>query len=279
MKLWDLNQLKSIPKLKLAVVGHVEWVRFLTVDQLPKAGVISHAKSILDEPAGGGALAAITMQKLIDRPVNFFTSLGRDSTGEKCYERLKDFGLNLNIAWRNSPTRKGISFVDSNGERAIIVIGDRLQPTSKDPLPWEELCEYDGIFFTAGDFQAIKLSRKAKLLVLTPRVGIETINQANEKIDLIVGSGLDPDEKFNHNILNIKPKFIISTKGSNGGEVWPGGKYKAVNLKSKTVDSYGCGDNFAAGVTTGLAANWDIEQAISLGAHCGAKCATHFGPY
>jgi ribokinase len=45
------------------------------------------------------------------------------------------------------------------------------------------------------------------------------------------------------------------------------------------VDSYGCGDSFAAGVTAGLAAGWDAAAAIGLGARCGAACAGVFGPY
>ena len=32
--------------LNFAVVGHVEWINFLKVDQLPKAGVISHSKNV-----------------------------------------------------------------------------------------------------------------------------------------------------------------------------------------------------------------------------------------
>ena len=33
--------------LNFAVVGHVEWINFLKVDQLPKPGVISHSESPL----------------------------------------------------------------------------------------------------------------------------------------------------------------------------------------------------------------------------------------
>ena len=33
--------------LNFAVVGHVEWINFLKVDQLPKPGVISHSKKSL----------------------------------------------------------------------------------------------------------------------------------------------------------------------------------------------------------------------------------------
>ena len=30
--------------LNFAVVGHVEWINFLKVDQLPKTGIISHSE-------------------------------------------------------------------------------------------------------------------------------------------------------------------------------------------------------------------------------------------
>lgn len=40
--------------LNFAVIGHVEWINFLQVDQLPKAGVISHSEKSLEYPAGGG---------------------------------------------------------------------------------------------------------------------------------------------------------------------------------------------------------------------------------
>ena len=50
-------------------------------------------------------------------------------------------------------------------------------------------------------------------------------------------------------------------------------------LQGAVVDSYGCGDSFAAGVTAGLAASWPAAEAIALGARCGAACAGVFGPY
>ena len=44
--------------LNFAVVGHVEWINFLKVDQLPKPGVISHSEKSLEYPAGGGSIIA-----------------------------------------------------------------------------------------------------------------------------------------------------------------------------------------------------------------------------
>ena len=269
----------STGELSLAVVGHVEWVTFVLVDKMPMQGVISHGKRIKEHAAGGGAVAAVQMSKLTKHKVHFFTSLGKDEIGEKCAQELRSFGIEMHIAWRDTPTRRGISLVGKNGDRAITVIGERLEPCIKDSLKWDLLKSMDGVFITAGNAKTIQYCRKAKIVCATPRVKIISLNQANIRLDALIGSNLDPDEKNNIKALTAKPRFTIMTEGSRGGIIEPGGRYKAIVLTKKEIDSYGCGDSFAAGVTTGLAANWDITKAINLGANCGAECATRFGPY
>jgi ribokinase len=44
-------------------------------------------------------------------------------------------------------------------------------------------------------------------------------------------------------------------------------------------DAYGCGDSFAAGFTYGLGARLPLDEALALGARCGAACMTGRGPY
>ncbi len=269
----------STGELTLAVVGHIEWVSFVSVDKMPIQGVISHGKRIKEHAAGGGAVAAVQMSKLTKRKVHLFTSLGKDEIGKKCEQELRSFGIEMHIAWREKPTRRGISFVGNNGDRAITVIGQRLEPCIKDSLRWNLLQKMDGIFITAGDAKTIQYCRKAKIVCATPRVKIISLNEANIQLDALIGSNLDADEKNNLEVLKTKPRYTIMTEGSKGGIIDPGGRYKAIPLTKKEIDSYGCGDSFAAGVTTGLAANLDITKAINLGAKCGAECATRFGPY
>lgn len=276
MEIKPFRQLPLIPKIKLAVIGHLEWVSFLLVDNLPKEGLISHAKKVLEEPAGGAAVAAIKMLQTSGCEVHLITALGKDDLGERSLFRLKELGLRVSVAWREKPTRKGISLVDKKGERAITVIGDRLQPSAKDNLPWEELKDYDGIFITAADSELIKLCRRSNCIVGTPRIGFNQLSDANVVFDALIGSKLDPSEQI---VVNPLPKIRISTKGELGGDIIPGGSYQAFKLSSKPVDSYGCGDSFAAGVTIGLASGWCVEDSVALGAHLGANCATYFGPY
>ena len=71
---------------------------------------------------------------------------------------------------REAPTRRGVSFVDPAGDRAITVIGQRLQPCASDPLPWRHLADCDGVFVTATDAIALGLCRAAKVLTVTPRL-------------------------------------------------------------------------------------------------------------
>ncbi len=51
-------------RLKLAVVGHVEWVQFARVPHVPPAGEVVHASEPFEEPAGGGAVAAVQLARL-----------------------------------------------------------------------------------------------------------------------------------------------------------------------------------------------------------------------
>ena len=46
---------------RVAVVGHVEWVQFARVAHVPGAGEVAHARDVFEEPAGGGAVAAVQL--------------------------------------------------------------------------------------------------------------------------------------------------------------------------------------------------------------------------
>lgn len=279
MRLWSPDALPHLPPLHLAVVGHVEWVTFLAVDALPAAGRIGHARRALEEPAGGGAVVAVQLARLLGRPVPFFTSLGRDAIGERAAQRLVELGLDLHVAWRDTPTRRAISFVDGHGDRSITVIGERLTPHAADPLPWDRLAACDGVFVTAADAEALVHCRAASVLAVTPRLGLPLLRRAAVPLDALIGSGLDPGEAVPDGALDPLPSLRIATEGAAGGVATPGGRFAAPTLTAAAVDSYGCGDSFAAGVIAGLAAAWSVEQAVSLGSHCGAACISRFGPY
>ena len=274
-----LHELPPLPPLRLAVVGHVEVVSFLSVDRLPRAGEIVHARSDGEFAAGGGAVVAVQMARLTGRRVPFFTALGRDAAGEQAAGQLEALGLDLHIAWREQPTRRGITQVDAEGERTITVIGERLSPLGGDPLPWERLSRLDGVFVTATDVEGLRRCRRAAVLAATPRVRLPLMREAGVGLEALIGSAIDPGETYRCGDLEPAPDLYVATRGADGGELHPGGPFAALQRTTPVVDAYGAGDCFAAGVTTALAAGWALQPAISLGCQCGMACLDQRGPY
>ncbi len=261
------------------MVGHVEVMTFLAVDELPQAGVVQTARSCLELAGGGGAVAAVQLARLSGGRVQFFTALGRDAAGEAAAVALAELGLDLQVAWRDAPTRRGLSLCDASGERSIVVIGERLAPLASDPLPWDSLAECHGVFATAADADGLRLARAAGVLTATPRLRLPVLRQAGVALDALIGSALDPAEQVPAGALEPPPALQIATAGAAGGQAEPLGAFAAPLRNGPLVDSYGAGDNFAAAVTAALAAGWSAHQAISLGCHCGSACLDGLGPY
>jgi ribokinase len=71
----------------------------------------------------------------------------------------------------------------------------------------------------------------------------------------------------------------VTTAGSLGGWMNPGGPYLAAPLPGPVEDAYGCGDCFAAGLTFGLADGRPPEEAVELASRCGAAVLTGRGAY
>ena len=267
--------------MRVAVVGHVEWIEFAKVERVPAPGEIVHALDVWEEPGGGGAVAAGQMARLVGE-ATFFTALGDDALGHRAHDALTELGLQVEVAWRAEPQRRGFVFVDAAGERTITVIGDRSGPSGGDSLPWERLAEMDALYFTAGDPAAGKAARGAGTLVATPR-GIETLIEAGEQLDVLVASAKDPGERYERGELQPEPELVVRTAGAAGGE-WEGvdgekGRYEASPVTGEVADAYGCGDSFAAGLTVGLGAGMGVDEALALAARCGAACLTGHGPY
>jgi ribokinase len=98
-------------------------------------------------------------------------------------------------------------------------------------------------------------------------------------VDVLVGSGEDGGERFEAGDLDPPPKIVVTTAGALGGWVRPGGPFRAAPLPGPVEDAYGCGDSFAAGITFALGEGKAMDEAVALGARCGAAVLTGRGAY
>jgi ribokinase len=264
--------------VRLAVVGHVEWVEFLRVEHVPQPGDIVTALEVWEEAAGGGAVVAAQLANL-NGSVDFFTSLGNDELARRTREELEGRGITVHAAAPAEPQRRAFTYLDGDGERTITVLSRKLIPSGEDPtLPWEQLARCDAVCFVSGDVAALRAARRSRLLVAISRE-LATLHRAAEQIDVLVGSGEDTSERFEPGDLEPAPGVVITTAGALGGWLRPGGPFRAAPLPGPVEDAYGCGDCFAAGVTYGLAQRRTLDDAVALGARCGAAVLTGRGPY
>jgi ribokinase len=266
--------------VRAAVVGHVELVRFAAVERLPEQGEIMSASATWEEPAGGGAVAAGQLRNLAGE-VDFFVAVGNDELGEETRGRLEQLGFRVHAATRDQPQRRAFTFVDAEGERTITLLGEKLHPHGADQLPWDELAKIDAVYFTAGDADALRAARRARVLVATARE-LPTLLEAQVQLDALVLSARDPGEVYEPGQLDPEPSLVVSTMGREGGTYVAGGRsgsYAAAELPGPVVDAYGAGDSFAAGLTFALARGDETEKALAFAATCGAAAMTGRGAY
>jgi len=236
--------------VRVAVVGHVEWIDFVRVPHVPAAGDIVHATEWWEEPGGGGAVAAGQLAKLANSCI-FFTALADDDLGHRAHGEIQRLGVEVRAAFRSGEhQRRGVTYIDDGGERTITVMGERLAPRATDDLRWVDLENTDAVYITAADVEALELIRKAAVVTATSRV-LPLLQEAKIQLDALVGSALDPAEKYTRGDLAPEPKLVVRTAGSTGGVYWEAGgeeiSYAAAPRDTPAVDTYGAGDSFEIG--------------------------------
>jgi ribokinase len=263
--------------VRIAVIGHVEWVEFVRVETLPGPGEIVHASETWAEAAGGGAVAAVQIANL-GAGSTFFTTIGDDELGRRSRGELEGRGVRV-CAASVGPTRRAFTHIDGTGERTITVLGEKFRPKGDDELlPWHELKDFDGVYFVSGDVQALRRARQAHVLVGAARE-LATLRFGDVQLDALVGSALDAGERYDPEALDPAPRLVVATSSHLGGWAQPGGPFEAAAKPGPVHDSYGAGDCFAAGLTFALARGDEYRDAVALAARCGATVVTGKGPY
>jgi ribokinase len=266
---------------RVAVVGHVEWITFARVDRVPAAGSIAHATETWSGTGGGGAVAAQQLAKLAGA-CDLFTALGTDEIGVRAREELAAAGVVVHASTREEPTRRAVCLVDRNGERTITTLGPRLEARGSDALPWDRLGDMAAVYVTAGDAEALRRARSARVVVVSSR-HLKTLAASGIRADVVVGSALDRHEAYDPGIVaHAPPNLVVLTEGAAGGrfETASGetGRWQPTPLPGPISDTYGSGDSFQAGLTFALGAGHARPEALQLAARCGAAALTGRGP-
>jgi ribokinase len=274
-----LVSLGTLACVRVAVVGHVEWIEFARVPHVPRAGEIVHASETWTGPGGGGGVAVVQLRKLAG-DARLYTALGDDEIGRGARRGLEAEGVQVETTFRRFPQRRCFVYIDDDHERTITTIGERLGPDGDDRLDWAWLEDTDAVYFTAGDEAALRKARASRVLVATSRV-MDELEHAGVRLDAVVGSGKDEAERYRP--IEPRPSLVVLTDGSEGGtfETAYGERerFEPAPLPGPPVDAYGAGDSFAAGLTFALGVGLVPREAVALAARCGAAAMTGRGPF
>ena len=263
--------------MRLVVIGHVEWVEFARVPELPRPGEIVHATETWEEAAGGGAVAAVQLAKLAG-DATLFTALGDDELGERSLRQLRGQGVRVQAARPESPTRRAFTHVDEGGERTITVLGTKLVPRLAHSL-------------ALGGARA----RRRRLLRLRRR-GAAALGPAGARARRDGARAADgrrgrdrarrarrQRERRGGDVQARRRRSAAEAGGldvrQGGRLVEPGRAVLGGAAAGAGQDAYGCGDAFAAGLTFALARGDEPRDAIALAARCGAAALTGRGGY
>jgi ribokinase len=256
--------------LKVAVVGHVEWISFLAVDRPPTPGLVLRAPEERSEAGGGGGVAAAELARLAGA-ATLVTAMGADARGQAIPAAFAVAGVRVIGPKRPEPHRRAVTLIDPAGERTIVVVGPAQAATGAEVDP-AIFAAFDAVYFCKGDAALLRAARGARALVATARV-LDVAREAGVRLDALVRSGVDPHERYVDGDLPVPPGLVATTEGASGG-AWrtakEQGRWAAVAPPGPVYDAYGAGDCFAAGLTWALGAGMGPQAAVDFAAGRGA---------
>ena len=184
------------------------------------------------------------------------------------------------MARRAQPQNRVTTVSDPDGERTILVHGPNAHPTLDDPLDWDELAGFDGVFYTGDDPRTVVAARRAKVLVATAR-RLASVIESRVQVDVLVGSAKDRGERYDVADLPVRPRLCVWTEGSEGGRYLADdgsdGPLGGESAAGPVVDTYGAGDVFMAALTLALGAGLERDAALARAARAAAAQLTRRG--
>lgn len=260
--------------MRVAVVGHIEWVELLRVAPFPAPGDVVETSEIWRGPGGATVGVALQLQRL-GCAVTMFTRIAEDALAEAALQLLDKEGIRVEATADPRPQRRVVGLVDEDGERTLLIVGEKVVPQGSDDLPWNELGAFDGACLISGDERAISCARQAPVLVASGR-WLPRLRRARVMLDGLVGSARDPAERIDADDLVPAPGLLVATDGASGGRFRSAGggwtPYEGLPA-DRIVDTYGCGDSFLGGITFGLARGESHAAVVAFAARCGTACA------
>lgn len=284
--------------MSIVVIGSIGIDFVAVAPRLPQVGeTVLATQPLYIGPGGKGFNQAVGTARL-GGDVRFATKTGRGDLGRQARSFLENEGLLTSLAREsNEDNQVALIFVDDNGRNMISVTPG----ASADVLP-EDVSD---LGLATGDILLAQLEipiatvaaaaahakEAGATVVLNPApaaslptdlLGLVDIATPNEtELSLLTGMPTATSSEVvaaAERLLELGVGEVVATVGSKGAiHVGPTGSSTFQPLLVDAVDTTGAGDAFNAGLVVGLSRGLGLNDAIQLGARCGAFCVTRLG--
>ena len=202
----------ELPKAT-AVVGHVEWVRFASVERVPKPGEIIQAREHWLEPAGGGAVAAVELLRLAGN-CDFFVAVGNDETGPRgCPEALGRHVHAVTRAVTSPAARVHVprATTASGRSRSSARSSTHTAATRCRGASWRR-----STLSTSAQVTVMRCGPHGRLACSSPARELPT-RRRRCRAGRARPQSTDPEETYEPGQIEPAPKLVVTTRGREGG--------------------------------------------------------------
>ncbi|NRF94504.1 carbohydrate kinase family protein [Paenibacillus frigoriresistens] len=269
---------------------------FAAVPRMPRPGEEVFCKGFEFTCGGGTYIISVALARMGIKPA-VLAPLGNDFLSNFIGSQLEREGLSAADAYNlDRPHRQVTAAVNCEGDRAFVTYEDPLDVSDYQAYLLEALDRHDATMLIIGarpQFVPVIEKAKSKGMSIVFDIGWddEWIYSQELKDILRLGdwftpnlpealaiSGKDTPEEalevlqdlIERTIIKLGPEGALFAS-SEGIVHVPGFPV------DQAIDTTGAGDNFLAGLLTGVIKGWDLKDAVRLGNYCGAESVKGIG--
>jgi sugar/nucleoside kinase (ribokinase family) len=269
----------------IAFLGSACWDRLLRTDRPLAVGRRANVLESADGP-GGGELNSASWAASLGAEAVLVAPIGSDPEGE--HLRAHFIGAGPECLWleANEPTKQSLVVIDANSERTILRHAEYPRTPASLPKAIAARVSAAAIVWTRHHDPAFRALAHGLCgpgsLAATRTRDLATELDQGRRWQIAVDSVDECPHPSDELLCDAGVRHCVMTEGGNGGSYWSperGWRRYEAERAEALVDATGAGDAFLAGLLVGLERGQEIEEALGLGARCGARALAVLGAW
>lgn len=262
----------------ITVVGSVNLDLVASGAPLPHPGETVTGARLARYPGGKGANQALSAARL-GHKVRLVAAVGNDDMAEEALKLLRAGGVDLSATHYLNGETTGVALiaVSPEGENLIVVCPGANNALTADDIDGETIGHLLGVLEVPVPALLAAARRATGLVALNLAPALPVPDELLAEAELLVVN--ETEAAFYGSSLHAPGRLVAISLGSDGAELWKGGKHIASARPPavRVVDTVGAGDTFFAALACALIEGMDEQAALTFAVAAGAATCTRPG--